>query len=212
MQGQEHYFSARPATPEQQRQLRVRLRGADVAVTSATGVFSAERLDLGTSVLLREAPDPPPLGMFLDLGCGWGPLTLALAMAAPQASVWAVDVNERAIALTCANGEANGLAGVRAVPPSEVPADIAFDVIWSNPPIRIGKEALHALLMQWLPRLTPGGSAYLVVQRNLGADSLHAWLAGTLGSSYAVERFASAKGFRVLRVHRADETELADPA
>ena len=77
------------------------------------------------------------------------------------------------------------------------PANDGYDEIWSNPPIRIGKAALHDLLRSWLPRLRPGGAARLVVARNLGADSLQRWL---IDQGYACERAASAKGFRVLVV------------
>lgn len=208
----EHYFTAQPVAPRDRRQITVRLVGQDMRVWTAGGVFSGDRLDLGTSVLLRAAPEPPPTGTFLDLGCGWGPLALSLAMQAPAATVWAVDVNERAVALTRENSMTHGLGRVRAVTPEEVPGDIGFDLIWSNPPIRVGKSALHDLLRDWVSRLNPGGSAYLVVQRHLGADSLHAWLAGTLAPSLTVERCASAKGFRLLRVHRGSGEVLPDPA
>ena len=200
----EHYFSAEPQQPEQRRELRVRLVGREVEVVTSGGIFCPDRLDLGTSVLLREVPDPPPGGNLLDLGSGWGPIALSLAMLSPAATVWAVDINRRALRRTADNAARLGLPGVRALTPPEVPADLAFDVIWSNPPIRIGKAALHELLLTWLPRLTPGGNAYLVVQRNLGADSLQTWLTGTLGTDFVVSRHASAKGFRVLRVERPD--------
>jgi 16S rRNA (guanine1207-N2)-methyltransferase len=204
----EHYFSAEPSGPETRRRIPLRLRGRDVEVWTGSGVFSHERVDLGTRVLLREAPHPPVSGNLLDLGCGWGPLALALALDAPQAQVWAVDVNTRALSLTSDNAEALGLGRVRACSPDQVPADVEFDVIWSNPPIRIGKEALHALLLQWIPRLASGGSAFLVVQRHLGADSLHGWLDATLEErfpgGYAVSRLGSAKGYRVLEVRRHD--------
>jgi 16S rRNA G1207 methylase RsmC len=85
-----------------------------------------------------------------------------------------------------------------------VPAEVRFDEIWSNPPIRIGKEPLHALLLTWLPRLAPGGRAVLVVGKNLGADSLQRWL-GEQG--YPTTRLASAKGFRVLEARQ----EYPDP-
>lgn len=166
---------------------------------TAGGVFSGEGLDLGTQVLLRSVPTPPPTGDLLDLGCGWGPIALTLGLLAPKAHVWAVDVNERALDLARANAARLGLAGVTATPPDGVPAGVRFAAIWSNPPIRIGKPALHALLETWLPRLAPGASAHLVVQRNLGADSLQTWLAGRWPGELDVEREASAKGFRVLR-------------
>ncbi|MCA0437806.1 MAG: class I SAM-dependent methyltransferase [Austwickia sp.] len=210
--GSQHYFAPRPASPQERRQLSVRLAGRELPVWTANGVFSTDRLDLGTSVLLREAPEPPSRGNLLDLGCGWGPIALTLALRSPAATVWAVDINERAVALTAANATAHGLTGIRAVAPCDVPNDVSFEAIWSNPPIRIGKAALHDLLLEWLPRLAPGGAAYLVVQRNLGADSLLPWLAGTLGGEFTVTKHASAKGFRVLCVTRRALDDLLAPA
>lgn len=213
----DHYFTARPASADERRSLALRLADREVTVETASGVFSPGRLDLGTEVLLRTVPDPPPSGDLIDLGCGWGPVALTLALRAPDARVWAVDVNERALDLVRRNARRLGLDGVRAVTPDEVPDDVALAALWSNPPIRVGKEALHAMLLRWLPRLAAGADGYLVVQRNLGADSLQRWLADALpGARWAagtasppgarpdvtVERVASAKGFRVLRVGR----------
>ena len=169
-----------------------------LALETDAGVFSAGRLDPGTRVLLDTVPAPPPAGNLLDLGCGYGPLALTLATRSPRAAVWAVDVNERALALCAGNAQRAGLANVRCLPPDDpaLPAELA--VIWSNPPIRVGKPALHAMLTHWLGRLAPGGSAYLVVQRHLGSDSLHRWLEE---SGWPVTRIASRNGYRVLRVH-----------
>ncbi|MGF1645510.1 MAG: class I SAM-dependent methyltransferase [Kineosporiaceae bacterium] len=197
-----HYFDPAPGPESGRRTLEYRVAGRMLRVTTAGGVFSPGRLDPGTGVLLRHAPRPPSHGDLLDLGCGWGPLALAMALFSPDATVWAVDVNPRARELTAANAADHGLARVRTAAPEEIPDDLRLAAIWSNPPIRIGKDALHALLAQWLPRLAPGASAWLVVQRNLGADSLHRWLAHTLAGTAAVERAGSAKGYRVLRVRR----------
>ncbi len=207
----DHYFSATPASALERRVITVDLAGRRVEVDSASGVFSADRIDLGTSVLLRETPDPPTQGHLLDLGCGWGPLALTMASLSPQAQVWGVDVNARALELLRGNARRLELNHVRAAFPQDVPTEVSFAAIWSNPPIRIGKAALHELLLTWLPRLAVQANAYLVVQRNLGADSLHTWLTGTFGREFAVSRHASAKGFRVLRVERLAETER-DPA
>lgn len=174
---------------------------ADVEVSN--GVFSGNRLDLGTSVLLKRVPEPAQEGTFLDLGCGWGPIALTMAFESPKADVWALDVNERALELTKRNAEINGIGTIHAATADEIPHDLTFDLIWSNPPIRIGKEALHELLMAWLPRLNAGGAAYLVVQKNLGSDSLIPWLATQLGDGYEVSKYASAKGFRVIEVMKA---------
>lgn len=196
-----HYFDADPAEgPERRR--RVVLQGREVEVRTGAGVFSADRLDPGTQVLLEHAGPLPPTGDLLDVGCGWGPITLAMAAASPGATVWAVDVNARARELTAANARDLGHADVRVLAPEDVPADVRFAAIWSNPPIRIGKEALHSLLLTWLPRLAPGGHAELVVQKNLGADSLLRWLDEQLGAELDVSRAASRKGYRVLRLER----------
>jgi 16S rRNA G1207 methylase RsmC len=182
------------------RELDLVLAGREVTLTVTGGVFSSERIDLGTRVLLREVPPPPPAGDLLDLGCGWGPLAITQALQSPEATVWAVDVNALALELTAANAQRAEVSTVRAVLPDDVPDSVRFAAIWSNPPIRIGKAALHELLLRWLPRLVPGGQAHLVVQRHLGADSLHRWLQESLPAGWTVERAGSAKGYRVLRV------------
>ncbi|RZU61859.1 class I SAM-dependent methyltransferase [Zhihengliuella halotolerans] len=202
--GSEHYFSAQPATPEQRRTITVELAGSERRVETAGGIFSPDGLDKGTAVLLAGVPAPSSSGHLLDLGCGWGPIALTLGLASPDATVHAVDVNERSIALTRDNAAALGLTNVVAGRPETIAADVAFDTIWSNPPIRIGKQALHELLLTWLPRLAPGGTAWLVVQKNLGADSLLTWLNRELPDDLTTVRESTAKSFRVLKVQRAD--------
>ena len=198
----DHYFSAEPASAAERRSLDLDLAGRAVTVSVSGGVFSPGGLDKGTAVLLDSVPDPPDAGTFLDLGCGWGPIALTMALLSPAAAVWAVDVNERALALTRDNAAALGLGGVRSVTPEQVPTEVRFDLIWSNPPIRVGKAALHGMLRTWLPRLAPGGSAYLVVSKNLGADSLQRWIGTELGLD--CHRAASSKGFRILVVSGPD--------
>lgn len=203
----EHYFTSSPESDERLRPFSVRLRGRQYELTTASGVFSPDRIDAGTQVLLTSTSAPPHNGHLLDLGCGWGPISLSLALASPDATVWAVDVNERALQLVRRNAETLGLTNVNAVVPDDVPDSLRFATIWSNPPIRVGKNELHALLERWLPRLESGADAWLVVQRNLGSDSLHRWLEATLGDRLAVQRAATNKGYRVLRARRREESE-----
>jgi 16S rRNA (guanine1207-N2)-methyltransferase len=174
------------------------LPDVDLRLTTDRGVFSADRVDRGTRYLLLEGPDLPtgPVDL-LDLGCGYGPIACTLASRRPEARVWAVDVNERARDLCRANAAAAGLANVEVAAPDDVPVDVRLAAIWSNPPIRIGKPALHDLLTRWLDLLTPDGTAHLVVQRHLGADSLARWLDDR---GWATERRGSRKGFRLLDV------------
>ncbi|MCR2813378.1 methyltransferase [Microbacterium sp. zg.Y1090] len=200
--GNDHYFSASPSSSDDLRRIRVTLSDRAVDVMTAGGVFSPGHVDSGTAVLLTNTPPPPPGGHLLDLGCGWGPIALSLAMDAPHATVWAVDVNERALDLVRRNAEALGLDNINAVQPGDVPDDVVFRTIRSNPPIRVGKSVLHDMLQQWIPRLGERSDAWLVVQRNLGSDSLQRWLDATFADGYSVHRAATAKGFRVLKVRR----------
>jgi 16S rRNA G1207 methylase RsmC len=193
----DHYFAIEPGARQRHRYVEFTVSGRTFRLATSSGVFSADRLDPGTAVLLRKAPMPTG-GRLLDLGCGYGPIACALATVAEGATVYAVDVNTRARDLVRSNAEALGVADrVIATGPDDVPPEVTFDQIWSNPPIRVGKEELHELLDTWLPRLAPDGTAWLVVARHLGADSLHAWLAGR---GWQVTRHASQKGYRVLRV------------
>jgi 16S rRNA (guanine1207-N2)-methyltransferase len=192
-----HYFDETPAAPSAESTVTVELPDITFTLRTDRGVFSHGRLDPGTAVLLREAPPPPSRGELLDLGCGAGPIALALARRSPEATVWAVDVNERARALCTANAAANRITNMVVCAPDEVPADVRFDAMWSNPPIRIGKGALHDLLTTWLRRLAPDGRALLVVHKHLGSDSLQRWL-GEAG--WPTTRLTSAKGYRLLDV------------
>ncbi len=200
----EHYFSESPSGDKQLQNIQVRLANKDVTVTTSGGIFSPEHIDAGTQVLLYSAPVPPDKGTFLDIGCGWGPLALTMALESPGATVWGIDINERARDLTELNARQLGLSNIQISHPEGVPADLKFDLIWSNPPIRVGKSELHAILAQWLPRLSIGGKAYLVVAKHLGADSLEKWLKTTFATTHTVERTDTRKGFRVLCVtHQA---------
>ena len=192
---EDHYFSADPAVPFTRESVRAKVWGRDLALTSGSGVFARGRLDIGTAVLFRETV-PPERGRILDLGCGYGVIGLAIAVCSSATTVTGVDVNERAVLLSNENAAALGVTDhYEALTPGAVPDDATYDEIWSNPPIRIGKQALHELLLTWFARLAPEGRAVMVVGRNLGADSLQRWL-GEQG--YPTERLASAKGFRVL--------------
>ena len=198
---QEHYFSNDPNAEFKPKSISVTLAGRDVSVLTAGSMFSPDHVDTGTKVLLENLELAPDDGNILDIGCGWGPIALALAIARPEATVWAIDVNERALELTRQNAERLGLKNVKTALPDAVPADISFNGIWSNPPIRVGKEVLHEIMQTWLPRMVIGGDAYLVVQKNLGSDSLLKWLQDTM-TSFESSRLETAKSFRVLQVTR----------
>jgi 16S rRNA (guanine1207-N2)-methyltransferase len=188
---QAHYFDATPDAASREREIVLALPDMTLRLTTDRGVFSHGAIDAGTRLLLTVAPSPPSTGHLLDVGCGYGPIAAVLRRRSPNATVWALDSNQRALALCARNAP-----GVRVDAPA---SDVRFDAIWSNPPIRIGKAALHSLLTQWLGRLADDGVAVLVVQRHLGADSLQRWLDG---EGWSTARIASRQGYRVLEVRR----------
>ena len=197
----QHYFEAQPLAAHRPGLVRVVLPDVYLELDTDSGVFSPGRLDPGTRLLLEEAPGPPASGDILDLGCGYGPIACVLAARSPGVTVWAVDVNERALGLCARNAARAGLGNVRCVTPSSPEIPRHFAGIWSNPPVRIGKAALHDLLLSWLARLAPGARASLVMGRNLGADSLHSWLEK---QGWPVTRLAARSGYRLLVVSQGD--------
>ena len=214
-----HYFDPSPTSASRRREFLLHVDNATLTLETESGVFSAHGLDKGTAAFLKWASTQPsvacdPGDNVCDLGCGSGPLALTLASKYPHCTVYAIDINERARQLCAENARRNGLHNVVVCTPEEVPNDISFSLLWSNPPIRIGKSELHALLTTWLTRLTPTGRAQLVVAKNLGADSLTDWL-NEMG--FTTFKRASSKGFRILEVvghqlpeHNHHSTDKAD--
>ncbi|REF00903.1 class I SAM-dependent methyltransferase [Thermomonospora umbrina] len=204
----EHYFAERPETGSRRRTVDLVLPDLHLRLDTDRGMFSPDRVDPGTRILLETVPPPPPEGNLLDLGCGYGPIALTMASRSPRAKVLGVDVNERALETAKGNARTAGLDNVRFLRAGEVDPELRFDALWSNPPIRIGKTALHDLLTTWLDRLSPGATAHLVVQKHLGSDSLHRWLER---QGHATERIASRSSYRVLAVAARTTPAPRDP-
>jgi len=193
----QHYFSEEPEVESARKRIEVTLPDGSFEMETDTGVFSHGRVDAGTKFLLLEAPELPERGDLLDLGCGAGVIALTMARRRPECRVWAVDVNARARRLTSDNAATLGLRNVTVAAPEEVPDDVSFAAMWSNPPIKVGKSELHDMMRRWLPRLSTDGVGVLVVNKNLGSDSLQKWLTE---QGHPTKRLASRQGFRLLRV------------
>ena len=191
----EQYFEESPSVASSPGVVSLVLPDVSFTLSTDAGVFGREGVDAGTKLLLLESPPPASSGDLVDLGCGYGPIALTMAARSPGATVWAVDVNERARSLCEANASRAGLTNVRVCAPDEVPGELTFSTLWSNPPIRIGKGALHSMLLAWLPRVT--GSSVLVVQKHLGSDSLARWMTE---QGWSVERLRSRMSYRLLQV------------
>jgi 16S rRNA (guanine1207-N2)-methyltransferase len=199
---QDHYFSTEPATPSRPATARLILPDRTLELATDRGVFAHRHIDRGTEILLRTIPAPPG-GALLDLGCGYGAIAVTVALRASDATVWAVDINRRALELCRLNASTAGAKNVIAAEPDDVPDDQRFAAIYSNPPVHSGKETLHVMLDTWLRRLQPGGHAYLVVQRHLGSDTLALWLTE---QGYRVDRLRSRTGYRVFDIHANAKT------
>jgi 16S rRNA (guanine1207-N2)-methyltransferase len=201
----EHYFTGSPRSHGLRHAYTFTVNNDTFDIHTDAGIFSGDRLDKGTAVLLDayragKLVLPTELhGDVIDLGCGAGPLALVLAHHYTSAQVWAVDVNDQAVQACRHNARINNCPNVVAGSPDYVPSDTRFSVLWSNPPIRIGKEQLHSLMITWLSRLAPDGVAHVVINKNLGGDSFAAWLTA---QHFRVSRVASSKGFRVLEITR----------
>lgn len=196
---QQHYFSEQPQSDGKTHSVEFELEGTPFNLSAAAGTFSSTRLDAGTRILLNQSQYFPTEGTVLDIGCGWGPIAIAIASLRPSTEVLGLDVNARSLELARANAATLALTNFTAVRAEDIPSELKLDGIWSNPPIRVGKIVLHGLMQTWLPRLKPGASAMLVVQKQLGAESFQKWLSETF-SDFTVTRHSIDKGYRVIRV------------
>lgn len=203
---QQHYFSENPEAQVKTHTVSFELEGKTFELTAASGTFSSTRLDPGTRVLLKESSFFPQSGTVLDIGCGWGPIALSIAALRPETKVLGLDINTRSLELAASNAASLGLKNFRSVRAEQIPDDMFFDAIWSNPPIRVGKSVLHGLLKTWLPRLKPEASAMLVAQKQLGAESLQKWISQNF-PDFEVVKHALDKGYRVIRVTRSAKSQ-----
>lgn len=198
-----HYFDSDPQSQSQRTDFTIKVGHTTLTMSSQSGVFSAKGLDKGTAVLLdwalnQQLPEIPSGSLLCDLGCGSGAIALAMATIYPHCTVHAIDVNARARELCQENAERNNLTNVVTIDPAQRNPEDLYALLWSNPPIRIGKTELHDLLRTWLHQLEANAYAHLVVSKNLGADSLMTWLNNQ--GIHAAKR-ASSKGFRIIEAH-----------
>jgi len=199
-----HYFAASPDVTSDPREVELPLADLTLRFHTDTGVFARDAVDAGTRILLSEGGTAASSGILVDLGCGYGPIAVALGRRSPGAEVWAIDPNERARALCRRNADRNDAANVVVMEPDAVPAG-PIDELWSNPPVRIGKPAMRRLVMEWLERLSPTGRAVLVIQKHLGADSFAAWLNE---SGYPTTRLCARQAYRILEVRPREATAI----
>lgn len=196
----EHYYTARPETAHDEVTFTATLRGMAFKIVTDSAVFSRDRVDFG-SALLIEAMQIAPTDTVLDLGCGYGPIGMAAARMATEGRVYMVDVNERAAALARRNLAENGIANaeVRVGDALDPVTGIEFDKVLTNPPIRAGKQTIYRMIDEAHKALRSGGAIYVVIQTKQGAPSMKKKLAEVFGNVEDVEREAGYHVFRAAK-------------
>lgn len=198
----DHYYSKKPTTKSEQQTWETFVEDESFSFVTDTGVFSKNKLDTGSEVLMTTAGKMKyPKGDLLDIGCGYGPVGLYLARKFPDRQVEMVDINERALALAAENAKRNQIDNV-----SIYQSDLFMEVknkkfagIFSNPPIRAGKQVVHEILEESYDYLIEGGALQIVIQKKQGAPSAREKMKEVFGN---VERIALEKGYWILESRR----------
>lgn len=193
----DHYYTNQPTAAHDRKMWDATLRGQSFRFVSDAGVFSKGGVDYGSRTLI-EAMEIPANADVLDVGCGYGPIGLSAARMAHQGHVTMIDVNSRAVELARENAAANRITNVTALQ-SDLFAELGdrnFDVVLTNPPIRAGKETVHAIFEGAHERLKPGGSLWIVIQKKQGAPSAKQKLESLFDS---VEEVTKDKGYRIYK-------------
>lgn len=194
----EQYFSQKPQSQSSPKTWRYRLRGTEYTFTSDYGVFSKNEIDYGSRVLIDHYIEPLIYGDVLDLGCGYGPIGITIANTYPDRQVVLADVNERAIHLVRKNTRENNLENTKCLVSDRFSnlTDYTFASIVTNPPIRAGKQVVHAMIEDSKPALVKNGELWVVIQKKQGAPSAKSKIMDVFGN---VEVVARDKGYFLLK-------------
>lgn len=196
----DHYYSTKPTSESDRKKMKTTIGGYDFVLMTDSGVFSKNKIDTGSEVLIKAAQESDfPAGKILDLGCGYGTIGLTLAKSFPDRTIEMVDVNERALELSQDNATLNEIKNVE-IYSSNIFTSIEegkeYAAIISNPPIRAGKKVVHQILEESYNHLVDGGKLQIVIQKKQGAPSAQKKMEEVFGN---VERISLEKGYWVLQ-------------
>lgn len=194
----EHYYTNDPTSRSEIREISYELEGRQFTFETDHGVFSMERVDHGSDILIRalRRNEPSVSGRVIDLGCGYGAIGVTLAVLYPEAVFRLIDVNDRAMALARSNAEKMGVCGRVLVGRAQEAGEAEAELVVTNPPIRAGKDTVYRLFQNAYEWLEAGGRLYAVIRKNQGAPSAVKELRRIFGNCETVERQS---GFHVLR-------------
>ena len=191
-----HYYTDNHNLPSDRKEISFRFSGLDYTFITDIGVFSKSGVDYGTRVLLESIPQLK--GTLLDVGCGYGVISVVCAKTF-GVDVTGVDVNSRAVELTLANAEKNGVAVKAMVSDGYEKVDGCFDTILTNPPIRAGKQVVHAILEGAYAHLNVGGCLYAVIRKQQGAPSAKKKIEEVFGQCEVISKDA---GYWILKAEK----------
>ena len=183
----EYYYTNNPTSEHEERSFRAVFAGRVLAFDTDAGVFSKQHVDPGSELLCKALPDT--LGTrVLDMGCGWGAMTIMTLARFPKAEITMADVNERALALAVSNVEKNHMQATAILSDGFEKVEGEFDAVITNPPIRAGKSVIYKMFEDAKEHLVPGGALYLVIRKQQGAPSALKFLKELYGKAEVIER------------------------
>ena len=183
----EHYYTNTPTSEHEERSFRAVFAGKVLAFDTDAGVFSKQHVDPGSELLCKSLPDDLH-GDVLDLGCGWGAMTVMTLARFPKAEVTMADVNERALALAVSNVAKNRMQARAVLSDGFEKIEGEFDAVITNPPIRAGKAVIYKMFEDAKAHLVPGGRLFLVIRKQQGAPSALKFLKELYGRAEVIER------------------------
>jgi len=187
-----HYYTNNENLASKESTFTYTFGGKELIFKSDLGVFSKERVDFGTNVLLNALPDLSNYESLIDVGCGVGIIGLCLKSKYKQLNITMIDVNQRALKLASENAKINGLDkdGKVQIIESNLYSKIQnnVDCIVSNPPIRAGKDVVLGVVIDGFKHLNPNGKIWVVIQKKQGAPSMEKKLIEVFGNCKTIDK------------------------
>ena len=189
----EYYYTHTPNSEHEERHFTSVFMGKTLAFETDAGVFSKQHIDPGSEILCKSLPELH--GRVLDMGCGWGAMTVMALARFPALDVTMADVNERALDLAVRNVQKNGMQAKAVLSDGFERVEGEFDAVMTNPPIRAGKAVIYRMFEDAKAHLAEGGRLFLVIRKQQGAPSAQKYLSTLFGQ---VELLARDAGYWIL--------------
>lgn len=191
---QEHYFTKRPQSKEIKKRFTQILRGNEIELETSSGMFSTQKIDLGTKLLIEDSIIPAT-GKILDLGCGYGSVGIAIKKAFPKTKLFMTDVNERAVRTAKENSAKNRIeAEIKSGDVFEAFPEEKFDAILLNPPQSAGKDVCFRMIEESKEHLNQKGTIQLVARHKKGGETLSKKMLEVFGN---VKTVSIKSGYRI---------------